>query len=74
MIEEHSASGQSDVVLESIYVVYGMYMVVLWQDKDANVMSHYGQDSSIVEVRKEELGRGYFICVNNAFFSLEVYL
>ena len=52
-IEEHSVSGQSDVVLETIYVVYGMYMEVMWQDKDVNVMVHYGQGSSIVEVRNE---------------------
>ena len=53
MIEEHSVSGQSDVVLETIYVVYGMYMEVMWQDKDVNVMDHYGQGSLIVEVRNE---------------------
>lgn len=55
MIEEHSDSGQSDVVLETIYVVYGMYMEVMWQDKDVNVMVHYGQDSLIVEVRNERI-------------------
>ena len=53
LIEEHSVSGQSDVVLETIYVVYGMYMEVMWQDKDVNVMVHYGQGSLIVEVRKK---------------------
>ena len=53
MIEEHSVSGQSDVVLETIYVVYGMYTEVMWQDKDVNVMVHYGQGSLIVEVRKK---------------------
>ena len=41
------------MVLETIYVVYGMYMEVMWQDKDVNVMVHYGQGSSIVEVRNE---------------------
>ena len=55
MIEEHSDSGQSDVVLETIYVVYGMYMEVMWQDKDVNVMVHYGQGSLIVEVRNERI-------------------
>jgi len=55
LIEEHSDSGQSDVVLETIYVVYGMYMEVMWQDKDVNVMVHYGQDSLIVEVRNERI-------------------